>query len=842
MKAVLLAGGLGTRLHPLTCNIPKPMVPVMNRPIMAHVLTLLKKYGFTDIIVLLYHKGETIKKYFGNGKDFGVKLTYLKSEKELGTAGSVKFVEDYLHEPFLVISADLITDINLKEAVAFYKKNRALATIALTRVKNPLEYGIVIVDRKSCITQFLEKPSGGEIFSDTINSGIYVVDNKILRYIPKDEFFDFSKDLFPKLLSKKLPLFGYISSGYWKDIGNLIEYGRVNGEILLRKVGIELPEEKKDINIYIGKDVKYTSTTKFEEMAVIGDGTCIADLTTIRRAIIGENCQIGRGSVLDECVIWDNVRIGKETKLRRAVIGKNCIVQDRVTVEEGAVIGDDCNLEKDSTVRPYIRIWPRKIIEEGATVSRSMVWQERWTRGIFGAYGVTGICNVEITPEFAAALGSAFATMIGKRKYIAISRDSHKSSRMINRALVSGALSCGVNIYNLEDSPIPVNRYALKTLNAFGGWHVRKSPYDPKIIDIKFFDENGMDLSKTKEKNVEKLFFGGDYPPIPIDDTGELTYPYGVVQAYKTGFFRHIDIEAIKDREYKIVIDYSFGSASRIFPSILGELGCDVISLNANIDETKITKSKDEFDRSLKQLSDIVKSLNADIGIMFDSGGEKVFLIGDDGTIYHGDMALEIIVDLFLRLNSAATLAVPVTATRTIEEIAKLYKAKVIRSKSSMHSLMEIAKNQMIFVGENHGGFIFPEFQPSFDGMFSAIKILELMAKNKKTLSEIAPRLPASHILRKDISCRDELKGMLIRTLAEEASPAPRDEAGGQEKGKIELIDGIKIYYDGDWVLVLPIADRPVISLYSESSSMEKAQKLINTYLEKVDRICGLEH
>ncbi|MCX5726011.1 MAG: sugar phosphate nucleotidyltransferase [Candidatus Saganbacteria bacterium] len=828
LKAVLLAGGLGTRLHPLTCNIPKPMVPIVNRPIMAHVLNLLKKHGFTDVVVLLYHKADEIKDYFGDGLDLGVKITYLKADKDLGTAGAVKFAKDHLKDTFLVISADLITDINLNEAAAFHKEKNADLTIVLTRVKNPLEYGIVIADGNGKITQFLEKPSGGEIFSDTINSGIYIINEKVLGRIPEGREFDFSRDLFPGLLKDNVPLYGYISSGYWKDIGNLVEYGKANGEIFSRKVDVDIPGEQKLPGIYLGKNVKYTSSTKFIDMAVVGEGTFIADGAIVKRTIIGKNCEIGRGSELDECVIWDNVSIGTDAKLRRAIVGNNSVIGDRAKIQEGVTIGDDCRIEKDSVVKPYIKIWPKKLIEEGATVSRSMVWRERWTRGIFGAYGVTGTCNVEITPEFASALGAAFGFAMGKERYVAISRDNHKSSRMINRALVSGALSAGVNIYNLENAPIPVIRYELKTLCCAGGWHVRKSPYDPETIDIKFFDDSGMDLSKSSEKSVEKLFFGEDHEPVSINDTGELIYPFGVVREYKAGFSRNIDAKVIQDRKYKIVLDYQFGSASRIFPAILGELGCEVIALNANIDETKITKTKEEFERALNQMSNIVKSLNADAGIVFDTGAEKVFLVGDDGTIYSGDMALEIIVELFLRLYPRSTIAVPVTATRVIEGIAKSRKASVIRTKTAIRSMMEVGcEKNVSFVGENLGGFIFPGFQPAFDAMFSTIKILELLARANSSLSQVAKELPVTHIIKNDVSCKNEHKGKLIRQLIEE------------EKGKTELVDGVKIYYDDDWALILPVADRPIISIYVESSSMEKAQKLMNIYLGKVDKICG---
>ncbi|MBC7194840.1 MAG: nucleotidyltransferase family protein, partial [Caldisericia bacterium] len=211
MKGVILAGGFGTRLRPLTINIPKPMVPIANKPILLHIIKLLKKYDITDLIIILYHQPEVIKEYFKDGKDFGVKIDYIISEEDLGTCGAVNLAKSKLKDDFLVISGDVLTDFNLKNIIDFHYEKRAIATITLTRVVNPLQYGIVITNESGKILRFLEKPSWGEVFSDTINTGIYVLSPKIFEFVPEKKEFDFSKNLFPLLLKKELPLFGYIS-------------------------------------------------------------------------------------------------------------------------------------------------------------------------------------------------------------------------------------------------------------------------------------------------------------------------------------------------------------------------------------------------------------------------------------------------------------------------------------------------------------------------------------------------------------------------------------------------------------------------------------------------------
>src|SRR6185437_2609452 len=184
MKALIMAGGFGTRLRPLTVNIPKPMVPMVNRPMMEHIVRLLKENGFDDLLVMLYYQPEVIIRHFGDGSAYGVKIEYLRPQSDLGTAGCIRFAQKYLDESFLVISGDLLTDFSLKEALAAHRKKKAMATLVLTRVPNPLEYGVVIVNEDNRIQRFLEKPSWGEVFSDTINTGIYLLEPSVLDHIP----------------------------------------------------------------------------------------------------------------------------------------------------------------------------------------------------------------------------------------------------------------------------------------------------------------------------------------------------------------------------------------------------------------------------------------------------------------------------------------------------------------------------------------------------------------------------------------------------------------------------------------------------------------------------------
>ncbi len=280
MKGVIMAGGFGTRLRPLTNNLPKPMVPVANKPMMEYTVELLKKEGIEDIISLLFFHPEVIENYFGDGTDFGVKMSYIGAADDLGTAGSVKNAIDSLNETFLVTSGDVMEDFALSSAIDFHKDRKALATMVLTRVENPLPFGIVLTDKEGKITRFLEKPGWGEVFSDTINTGIYILEPEVLNSIPSNTEFDFGKDLFPLLLQDKKPLYGYVADGYWRDVGNLREYLQVNLDILQGKIRVNIPGEKvMEKAVWVGKDSRVDFTANLRDPLVIG-----------------KSCRIGNGA------------------------------------------------------------------------------------------------------------------------------------------------------------------------------------------------------------------------------------------------------------------------------------------------------------------------------------------------------------------------------------------------------------------------------------------------------------------------------------------------------------------------------------------------------------------
>jgi mannose-1-phosphate guanylyltransferase/phosphomannomutase len=822
MIAIVMAGGEGTRLRPLTCQHPKPLVPIANRPVMYHILNLLKRHNIKKVIATLHYLADEIESYFGDGKNLDIDISYSIEDTPLGTAGSVKKVEDSLKDTFLIISGDGICDFDLTKAISFHKEKNAIATIVLTKVENPLEYGVVITEEDGRIKKFLEKPSWGEVFSDTVNTGIYILQPEVLKYLEKNKQYDFSKDLFPLLLQNNESLFGYIAEGYWCDIGNLQQYKNSQIDVLGGKVKLEIPFEKISPEIWCGENTEISPLAILRGPLLIGNNCKIEANAEIGPfTVIGDNCVVREGTTIERSILWNNIYIGNNSKIEGAIICNNCIIKSNVLIQEGAVIGDKTRIENGANVRQQIKIWPEKIIESGATVSMSLIWGIKWPGSLFSEEGVKGLSNLEISPEFATKLGASFGAYLGKGARVITSRDAFVSSRMIKRAVIAGLMSVGVNVRDLRLMPSPITRHEVKATSSQGGIHVRAASDDSKNVVIEFYDCSGINIKKSAERKIENIFFREDFSRTDIEEIGNLEFSARAIEFFTLDFLKFVDSEAISKANFKIVIDYGCGMPSFVFPTMLGKLKCEMIALNAYVDPTKIYRKEEEKERALHQLTNIVKTLKADMGVLIDSEGEKFSLVSNEGRIISNNLLLLLFAKLLNILFPDATVATNLAATKFLEEV---FKGKIIRTKIEPTNLMEIcSKKDILFAGDTEGGFIFPKFQPSFDAMVSFAKLLEFLAKTEKTLEELISSLPQLNMLSTKVACPWEQKGIVMRKIIE-----------GEKDKKIELIDGIKIIEDDFWVLIRPHTSEPYFNIYAEGKEGKDLREIVDSYIEKI--------
>ncbi|MGH2368419.1 MAG: sugar phosphate nucleotidyltransferase, partial [Chloroflexota bacterium] len=455
MKAVVMAGGEGSRLRPLTIGRPKPMVPIVNAPVMEHIFGLLRRHGVTEVVVTLQYLARVIQEYFGDGSEFGMKIHYTVEETPLGTAGSVKNAEHLLDEPFLVISGDALTDFDLTEIVRYHQEKRSMATLTLYRVPSPLEYGVVILDHDGKVVRFLEKPSWGEVFSDTVNTGIYVLDPAIFGYVPRGVLVDWSNDVFPQLLRNADPMFGFVAGGYWCDVGNISEYVRANADMLHGNVDLTLPGRQLPGRVWVagaGKegDASVDPSARLYGPVFLGKGVEVRANAVIHGpTVIGDYTIVEERATIDRSVIWPNSYVGENTDLHGALIGKQSSLKAGTVIFEGAVVGDNCTVGEGAIIRPNVKLWPNKEVEAGATVSSSIIWSTQARRGIFSRSGVSGLANIEMVPEFAARLGAAYGSMFPKGTMLTANRDLSRPARMIKRAVMAGLVSAGVDVLDI---------------------------------------------------------------------------------------------------------------------------------------------------------------------------------------------------------------------------------------------------------------------------------------------------------------------------------------------------------------------------------------------------------
>ncbi len=824
MKAVIMAGGQGSRLRPLTINRPKPLVPLVDKPVMAHIVGLLKKHGFTEVVATLQFMADRVQDHFGDGASFGVQFHYSVEEVPLGTAGSVKQAESFLDEPFLVISGDALTDFDLSQVVAFHREHGALVTITLTRVPNPLEYGVIIVNEDGRVRQFLEKPSWSEVFSDTVNTGIYVLDPRVFEYIEPGRPFDFSQDLFPRIMEQGEPIYGYIASGYWCDIGNMQEYMRATADYLEGRVHLERDGTEVRPGVWCDPEVELSPEAIVEGAVYLGYGTKVKEgVVLYGPTVVRDFSVLESRAHIDRSVIWRNSYIGERAELRGAVVGRQCTIKRRAMVFEGAVIGDGTTVNAGAIIQPGVKIWPGKEIEEGATVASSIIWGAQGRKVLFGRYGVSGLVNVDITPEFAARLGAAYGATLRKGAVVTMNRDAHYTPRMIKRALISGLPSAGVHVADLHSVPVPVARYVTAALGMAGGIHVRLSPFDNRVVDITFFDEHGQDLGAATQRKIERVFFQEDFRRVYLEDIARIFDPPQVQELYLSAFRKSLDMEALRaiGKDVRLVVDYANSSAARVLPTILDELNFDVLAINSTLDDSKLYQTAQEYEKGMDLLAAMVPVVGANFGVRLDTGGERIYLVDDRGRRVEGVRALVLMVALSLAAHGGGAVAVPVSAPSAIERLAEPYGARVIRTKVNPAALMEAcAEGDVLVAGDSSGSFIFPQFHPICDGLFAVAKLMELLVRRQTTLFEALAALPPYSLHRVRIPCRWESKGRVMRLLNEQFGERILDRT-----------DGVKIGLgSSEWVLIMPDADGPFFHIYAEGVSDEQAEVLAEKY------------
>lgn len=723
LKAVIMAGGEGTRLRPLSVSRPKPMVPLFDKPVMEHILSLLRENGITDICVTLQYRPGSITDYFGDGSAFGVSLAYFIEKTPLGTAGSVKACADFLgNEDFLVISGDAVCDFDLKACLSFHREKQAEATLVLHRNDTPLEYGLVLTDRDGKILQFIEKPSWGQVFTNMVNTGIYLLNPRVLERVPAGSPCDFGRDLFPSLLADERPLYGCVAEGYWCDIGDCAAYLNCMADVLSGKTRIRLdaPELRPGIwshsplpehaqfaaPCYIGKDV------------TVGFGSIIGP-----HSVLGARSSVGEHSLVQRSML-EAARVGSRATLYGAILCRGAAALDGAILNEGAVVGDEGVIGENAIVMEKSRVWPNQEVPAGARQSGNLTLGGQKRNLQFGDGGVIrGVLNLEITPELCIALGAA----LGTEGPVGIGWSGGKGASNLADAAACGVRAAG-GVAAVHDGGSESAAAWLSFTNAFPRSLFVHGKGDQ--IYLRFLGPQGMPLSRPEERKIEGLLLRGEQSYVTAAAMGELLTLRGIRE-------QHADAAADAAR--------AFVPALHPFPVSVGGDAPDAEALTL----------------TLGRLGCAIRAPEAGIPLFRSThGGLRLSAVDEKGIVLPPWRLLTLLCRIAFGRGDGAV-AVPADASAAIELLAESFGGRVLRLGRDGKAA-ETLYARSLFLR---------------DASFGAAAICAQMGKQGESLHDMAEHLPPFHTEIREIPLSGS-RGTVMRRLAETENQAGRPGQG----------------------------------------------------------------
>lgn len=763
MKAIIMAGGEGSRLRPLTCDCPKPMMRLMDKPVMQYALELLRAHGVTQIAATLGYLPDAIEDYFGDGSDFGVSIRYYVEKTPLGTAGGVRQAADFLDETFIVLSGDGVTDLDITAALEYHKTGRALATLVLRREENPCEYGVVSCDDDGRIRAFYEKPARCDMISDTINTGIYILEPEILPLIPADRPFDFGHELFPQLVREGTPVFGYVMDGYWCDIGDVRAYlgahiAAMNGEIHLDGIS----PRPGGIAVMPGASVDRTAI--LEPPCLIAPGAQIRAGARIGAySTVGENCIVGPHASLKRAVLWPGSQAGPHAHAHGCVLGSNAILENSAQAYEESVLGTGASAGERSVILPGVKLWPGKAAFDGERLDSNLVWGSRRAEGF--AAGSISLSS----PAQATRAAQACACVL-KPQELLLGRGASTVADAFWHAVAAGAMAQGVQIIDAGICTLPQLRHAQHMLHTDAAALVT----DSRLIPL---EANGARLTAKTQRSVNTMNARHDY----AGPFCGLTRP--VQTAGQTGIAYIADAASCFESSPQSAPKIAIHAQS---PHLLS------VAERAFVRAGLAVRSGWE--------DDMMELAPGEIGIWLDERGESAVLGDESGVLTEAEQQL--LICWTALENGEHELLLPASATRAVSELAERYRAQVVYTSGETSIWMNALADQSPL-----------QFMLWFDGIRLSLCALSLMNENGLSLDAWQKTMPHVHRRSRTVDVPIAATGRILHDFA---AREPNAEFGG----------GIRLCREGGWAWICPDEQRPSFRVVAESASAEFAREL----------------
>ena len=826
MQAVVMAGGAGTRLRPLTTAVPKALLPIVGEPMLARVLRLLSAHDVDRCVVTLQHQASVILKYFSADHLENVKLRFLTEPRPLGTAGSVRYAQNWLDDDdVLVISGDCLTDMDLRDLHWRHRESQADLTIALARRSDPRSYGVVSVDPEGRVLSLVEKPSWGEVADDTVNTGVYIVSPSVIEAIPIDEPSDWATDIIPALMAQGARVFGQVMDGYWEDVGTFASYRRAQRDVLDGRVYCDVQAFEVAPGVLIAQGAELSPGADVRPPVYVGPFAKIeADAVIGPYTVVGTNALIRSRAVVDHCIVHPNVFVGIDADLRGAIIGRATEIRRGARVLDGAVIADNCTIMDGAVIGTDVLIYPGKVIDEGSVVDESVVWESLTQRQVFSDSGVRGIVNVDMTPERIVRLASAFATTLPKGATVSVGRDHSKAARALNRALAGALTAAGINVRDLRASTCALIRNDAARYSE-GGVILRTTSGRADSIDMMFLNSRGGEISSQQREAIERIFTRKEFRrPLP-SDIGDIQTPHRALDEYANDVEAAVNMDAIRRASPRIVVDAGGGPAIGVLSLVMGQLGLDALTVGTALDEEAAADAQPHRDAALRRLSGLVVSSGAKLGARLGPTAERLSIVDERGRVIDDGRMLLILLDLMAASRHTGTIAVPVTTSRLAEQVAAYHGLEVRRIGAGRSALAAAATQPgVILAGDGRGRYVLPALSPGPDAISSLMMLLSLMADTELSLSQLNSRIPATSVISRSVPVAWHRRGAAMRAVRLAAGDA-----------HIDALDGMRVGEDETWCLVLPDDDQACFTLYAEAGSDDEATVLLDRWQAVVE-------
>lgn len=800
MKAIIMAGGEGVRLRPLTCSVPKPMVPILNKPVMEHIINLLKKNGITDIGSTLYYLPDAITEYFNDGSNLGVNLKYYIEETPLGTGGSVASCKDFMDDTLVVISGDALTNADISDALAFHKSRGSKVTIILSKRKIPLEYGIVITGSDGRITRFLEKPSWSEVFSDYVNTGIYIIEPDIFKYYTESPCFDFSKDLFPLLLKMGIPMYGYITDRYWNDIGDLKTYSSSNFDLL-----DAVYKKTRLRGLFLGTGTNLGSSAKLIPPVYIGKNCSLGEGSVVGPyAIIGDNSIIGNYSKVSHSILWNDVHIYSKTECRSTLLADNVTLKSGARAFHNSALGSFSCVLPGATIKPDVKVWPYKTIGPDMSADHDVRQYSYENRASFGNSIISPPAEESIDTFFAMKIGMAFNGTIPVGSTVLVSCSENSTSENLKLSCEAGLNSSGFKVIDAGVIPSPISRYIAGFFKTDAGIHFDMGDTKSEIFITGY---SGIPADNKFMKKLEQNINCTDIKfnnEASTQNTVRITNPENL---YISAFERAVkDLSVNNPRKQKIILCSPSSKTAEITKKLLAKY-CEVITIDYN--NFKI--------HSGEILKKLISENMCSAGIFVSSNGDNMLIADSDGKVPENEEYLLLsatIASQFSDFNAFYAMPGLSDALYEAADRSGANNRKYVSNRSSFVEMLMKHKNSETLP---------LQYSLLFDGILSASIIMAYAVYRGKDLKALLKELPEHHFQKGIIHCSFENRGRVIKRLLNEDGYT-----AGTEYGGIHFLKGNAAAH------IVPDNNHPYFVIYSDSSTLEAAEEISVFVTEKL--------